>query len=377
MARSACAALLAASLVTGCAGGLASSPPTPRSSDNPDAGATSSPPIPSATRPTFTPTASLEARLDRVLAVDFNGSALVAKDGQVLYAKGIGYADRAKDQRNAPDTRFRLGSITKQFTAMGVLMLESRGLVGLDDAACGFLDVCPPGWDAITIGHLVSHTSGIANYTDLPDLEQWGPLTPAEIVAKVEDIPLAGRPGDSFAYSNTGYVLLGMIIERVSGMSYEEFLEDGIFEPLGMRDSGYDHGDRGVAQGYRVAFVPADAIDMSVPYAAGALYSTVLDLQRWDAALSAAELVPAADMIRYFRPLAADTGLGGLGYAYGLFVGQEDGHEIQAHGGAINGFSTFMARYPDDGVLVVLLANREMGGLEIIASTAARLVRGG
>lgn len=201
-------------------------------------------------------------------------------------------------------------------------------------------------------------------------------MTPAEIVAKIEGIPLAGEPGKAFAYTNTGYVLLGMIIERVSGTSHEQFLQDEIFDPLGMRDSGYDHGDQGVTRGYKLAFVPADVIDMSVPFAAGALYSTVLDLQRWDEALSAGELIPAADVARYFSPLVADTGLAGLGYAHGLFVGEEDGHAIQAHGGGINGFSTYLARYPDDGVLVVLLANRETAGLDMIASTAAKLARG-
>ena len=170
------------------------------------------------------------------------------------------------------------------------------------------MDTCPDGWDVVTIEHLLSHSSGIANFTDQPGFDLTKAATPAETVASVADIPLAFEPGASFAYSNTGYVLLGMVIERASGLDYETFLEQHIFEPLGMADSGYEHGDTpGLAVGYASEFEEADALDMSVPYAAGGLYSTVLDLQRWVDALDADALVDAAAMQRFVTPLADTT----------------------------------------------------------------------
>ena len=175
--------------------------------------------------------------------------------------------------------------------------------------------------------------------------------TPAETVASVADIPLVFEPGASFAYSNTGYVLLGMVIERASGLDYETFLRQHIFEPLGMADSGYEHGDTpGLAVGYVSEFDKAGELDMSVPYAAGGLYSTVLDLQRWADALDADALVDAAAMQRFLTPLADTTDRWPFGYAFGVFVGDEDGRRVVSHDGGINGFYTHLAWYPDDGL---------------------------
>ena len=332
-------------------------------------------PTPSGPTPTASP--GLEARLDKMLAtVDFNGTALLARDGETLYAKGIGFADQARNLPNSPQTRFRLASITKQFTAMAILILESRGELTAADRVCDYLATCPKGWAVITIEHLLDHTSGISEYVALPDVDLTTRVTPAQIVASVADIPLQGTLGETFSYTNTGYVLLGMIIEKVSGRSYERFLRDEILGPVGMDDTGYEHGDEGVAQGYKLGFVPADPLDMSIPYAAGALYSTVLDLQRWDAALYTEKLAPAAAMERYFTPLIESTGWGNFGYAYGWLAGEEDGHRLEQHAGGINGFATYIARYPDEHILVVVLSNRESAqGLNSFASTAARLAR--
>ena len=165
-----------------------------------------------------------------------------------------------------------------------------------------------------------------------------------------------------------------MVVERASGLDYETFLEQHIFEPLGMADSGYEHGDTpGLAVGYASAFEEADALDMSVPYAAGGLYSTVLDLQRWVDALDADALVDAAAMQRFVTPLADTTD---FGYAYGVFVGDEDGRRLVSHAGVINGFSTHLAWYPDDGLMIALLTNREKGpDLSMTATRAAALAR--
>ena len=254
-----------------------------------------------------TPTAApdLASQLREILGTDFNGSALVSRDGDLLFAEGIGMADDANGIPNTPKTRFRLGSVTKQFTAMAVLMLASLGLLRTTDPVCDYMDTCPDEWDVVTIEHLLSHSSGIANFTDQPGFDLMKAATPADTVASVADIPLAFEPGASFAYSNTGYVLLGMVIERASGLDYETFLEQHIFEPLGMADSGYEHGDTpGLAVGYASAFEEADALDMSVPYAAGGLYSTVLDLPALGGRARRYALVDAQAMQRFVTPLA-------------------------------------------------------------------------
>ena len=317
----------------------------------------------------------LASRFRNLLGTSFNGSALVSRDGDVLFAEGLGMADEANGIPNTPETRFRLGSITKQFTAMAVLMLMSQGLVKTTDPVCDYLDSCPDGWDVVTIEHLVSHTSGIASFTDQPGFDPTRAATPADTVASVADIPLAFEPGASFAYNNTGYVLLGMVIERASGLAYETFLEQHVFEPLGMADSGYEHGDTpGLAVGYAREFNEADALDMSVPYAAGGLYSTVLDLQRWVDALDAHALVDAGAMQRFVTPLTLIPDGYDNSYAYGVLVGDEDGRRVISHDGGINGFTTYLAWYPDDGLTIALLTNRQDGpNLYTIATPAAAL----
>ena len=336
---------------------------------------------PTVAAPTPSPTAApdLEAELDSLLGTDFNGSALVVKDGTVLYAKGIGMADDANKIANTPSTRFRIGSITKQFTAMAILILESRGLVKQGDPVCDYLDTCPKAWSGVTIEHLLDHTSGIADFTEQPDFDSMRAATPAETVASVAKIPLEWTPGTSFGYTNTGYVLLGMVIEKASGKPYEAFLQDEIFGPLGMKDSGYEHGDTpGLAVGYADGFEEAEPLDMSVPYAAGGLYSTVLDLQRWEEALYTEQLAPAADMARYFTPLWDNTDLLGFGYAYGIYVGDERGSQRVWHDGGINGFYAGLSRYSDDHIAVALLTNRESSpDLFMLTRAAAEIAREG
>ena len=336
-------------------------------------------PAPATPAPTPTAEPDLEAELDSLLGIDFNGSALVAKDGKVIYAKGIGMADHANKIANKLETRFRIGSITKQFTAMAILILESRGLVKQGDPVCDFLDTCPKGWSGVTIEHLLDHTSGIADFTEQPDFDSMRAATSAETVASIAKIPLEWTPGKSFGYTNTGYVLLGMVIEKASGKSYEAFLQDEIFGPLGMKDSGYEHGDTpGLAVGYADGFEEAEPLDMSVPYAAGGLYSTVLDLETWEEALYGEQLVPAADMARYFTPLVDSTDRTGFGYAYGQYVGDERGSQLVSHDGGINGFYAQLSRYPDDHITVVLLTNRESSpDLGSLARVAAKIAREG
>jgi len=165
------------------------------------------------------------------------------------------------------------------------------------------------------------------------------------------------------------------VIERASGMSYEAFLQQRIFDPLAMSDSGYDHDGSGLAVGYSSGFTLADPIDMSVPYAGGGLYSTVLDMERWDKALDGESLVSTSMIERFFTPIATTTDRVDMGYAHGVYVGRERGRLLQAHDGGINGFYTHFGRYPDDHLSVVLLTNREEGpDLGILARLIADAV---
>ncbi len=193
----------------------------------------------------------LAARMDQQVRAyadqqKFSGCVLVAREGKVVFSKGYGLANAEYGIPNTPATKFRLGSITKQFTATAILMLEQQGKLKVEDAVRKYVDDCPGAWQPVTLHHLLTHTSGIPNFTSFPDYVRTMPLPspPAETLKRFRDKPLAFEPGTKFSYSNSGYVLLGYIIERVSGRSYEEFLQKQIFGPLGMSDTGYDHPER-------------------------------------------------------------------------------------------------------------------------------------
>ncbi len=173
----------------------------------------------------------------------FSGVVLVARDGHVLFQKAYGMANREHEVPNRLDTKFRMASVTKQFTAMAVMILAERGKLDLNDPICKYVESCPKTWANITVRHLLNHTSGIADFTGFPDNDHYErlPMTPLETIARFRDKPLEFLPGERFRYDNSGYLLLGYIIERASGQRYEDFLRKNIYEPLGMSDSGYDH----------------------------------------------------------------------------------------------------------------------------------------
>jgi CubicO group peptidase (beta-lactamase class C family) len=215
----------------------------------------------------------------------FSGSVLVAHDGDVLLTKGYGLADREHEVPNTPHTKFRIGSITKQFTAMAILLLQAQGKLSVEDRVCQHVEECPDAWQEMTIHQLLTHTSGIPNFTDSPDYHTTRTeySTPAQTIARFADQPLDFPPGEEWSYSNSGYIVLGSIIQQASGDPYQTFLQKNVFEPLQLADTGYD--DESVilkhrADGYKNTLSHADYIDMSIPYAAGGLYSTVEDLYR-------------------------------------------------------------------------------------------------
>jgi len=307
----------------------------------------------------------------------FMGTALVAQNGKVLLSKGYGFANAEWDIPNSPSTKFRLGSITKQFTAACILLLEERGKLKIDDPVKKYMPDAPAAWDKITIFHVLTHTSGIPSFTGFPDYRSTEAFatTPEKLVARFRDKPLDFQPGEKWSYSNSGYVLLGYLIEKISGQSYSDFVQQNIFTPLGMKDSGYDSNSAIImhrASGYTQEeghMANAGFIHMSIPFSAGALYSTTEDLLRWEEGLFGGKLLSPASLQKMTTPFKQD-------YAFGLAVHAVNGHKIIEHGGGIEGFNTELAYYPDDKLVIAVLGNLNGGAPEAIAAKLASVVHG-
>ena len=352
-------------------------------------------PISPTTAPTQTPTAEaqLTSQIDDFITAlakqdRFSGSILVAKEGQVLISKGYGMANLELDVPNTPQTKFRIGSITKQFTAMAILQLQQQGKLNVQDPICQYIRDCPQAWQPITIHHLLTHTSGIKDYTSFPNFSDFGKqsMSPIELIELFRDLPLEFTPGESWNYSNSGYILLGYIIEAVSGEPYGIFLLKNIFIPLQMEDTGYDNNHtilKNRADGYFSSTANADYFDQSVAYAAGGLYSTVEDLFRWDQALYTDVLIPQALRVEMFTPfspipVSPSDAIpdGDISYGYGWRIGTQLGHPWTFHTGTGYGFHNLINRYPDDKVFIVLLGNRESAVLGDISREIAQMVFG-
>ena len=325
-------------------------------------------------------------KLDKLVATyaeygQFNGSILVAEKGKIIYKKGFGLANMEWNIPNRADTKHRLGSITKQFTSMLIMQLVQQNKLKLNVPISTYLPDYPkPNGDLITIHHLLSHTSGTPNFTSFPN---YGELMsesyrPAGLVKLFADSVLRFKPGEKFEYSNSGYILLGLIIEKVTGKSYEQVLKENILTPLKMNNTGYDHGGTVIknrSSGYErngLGYVNATYIDMSVPFAAGALYSTVEDLYLWDQALYANQLLRKENGDLLFGKHISIGGSAYYGYGWvtsEIPVGrtQEKVHVI-SHSGGINGFGTLITRIPSDKSLIVLLDNTGGGHLQQITT---------
>ena len=300
----------------------------------------------------------------------FNGSVLVADAGKVIYKKGFGLANMEWEIPNSADTKFRIGSVTKQFTAALILQLVEEGKIKLDGKITDYLpDYRKDTGDKVTIHHLLNHTSGIPSYTGLPGFfanESRNPYSVKDFVKKFASGDLEFEPGSKFSYNNSGYFLLGAIIEQITGKPYARVLQERIFDPLGMRDTGYDlHSPliKKRAWGYQKTpdgYVNAAYLDMSLPYAAGSLYSTVEDLYKWDQALYENKIISAESKRLMFTP-----GLSNYGYGFNIReqpIGKtEQKVKITAHGGGINGFNSSFTRVVDQKHLIVILDNVGLG----------------
>jgi CubicO group peptidase (beta-lactamase class C family) len=355
-------ALMMAALLAACA------PPTP--------------PLP--TVPAATPTAVVTPTAEPGLALDgylsslndqdlFTGSVLVARNGEVLLAKGYGLADEAQGVPNTPQTKFRIGQLTTPLTTMAIMLLQAEGKLDVQDSVCDYMADCPSGWQAITLHHLLTSTGGIYPFVLLPEFRD-GKATPVA-VTEVIDL-LRAQPFDSDArwrtdgegthYNHSDFFLLGAIIEQVSGQTYGQFLRERILDPLGMTRSGYDEDLDGLALGYRRAadIAVADLADPSWMYAAAGLFSTVEDLYRFDQALYTERLVPQAALDAVFTEHVTlyevpGSGTGYNYYGYGWAITTVEGHCVIWHWGNIDGYSSYLGRYVDDGLTVIVLSNQE------------------
>jgi len=319
---------------------------------------------------------ALHARLDSVVSAaigagEFSGVVLVADHGRVVYERAAGEANREWHVPNTIDTRFRIASTTKQFTAALVLRLVEDGLLRLDARVADYLPDYPrPQGERVTLRQLLTHTAGLPDYPRLPgfyEREATRSHTTAELLALFDSLPLAAESGARWSYSNSDYVVLGAIVERVTGQRYADALRARLLDPLGLRDTGYDDAEPIVerrAAGYvrtKDGLVNAPYIDPSTVFAAGMLHSTAHDLLRWATLLREGRVFRDPASAREMFAAHAETGLPLGGYGYGVFVGTQTlgGRPVRViqHGGTINGFTAGFWRMPDDDRVVVVLDN--------------------
>lgn len=292
----------------------------------------------------------------------FQGAALVAIDSQVIIARGYGQANLEFKTPNTPQTKFFIGSITKQFTAAAILKLQEMGKLNVHDPLAEHLPYYPgPAAEKITIHHLLTHTAGLPNYTDVPEIldQRTEAIAPTELMEYFMHQPLLFEPGEKFHYSNSGYIVLGAVVEAVSGQSYEAFLHRYILRPAGMHNSGYGRREAAIpnrASGYTVDEardpIIAVPIHFSVLHTAGALYSTAEDLLAWSLALRDGSVLDDS----LVNAMLSDHG---HGYGYGWSIDSTYGHKHCFHGGYLDGFNTTIEIWPDSALTVVVLSNED------------------
>ena len=307
-----------------------------------------------------------------------------------MWARGYGMASLEYQVPNSPQTRFRLGSVTKQFTAAAILQLQERGLLDVQAPVSTYLPDYPEG-ERITLHQLLTHTAGLPNLTSFPDYGEWMrlPITLDELVARFKDLPLEFEPGEKYRYSNSGYILLTKVIETVSGQSYAEYLKKNLLHPLGMENTGYEHPlavIEGLASGYELTndgYQRAEYINMSVPQGAGGLYSTVEDLARWNQFLFDEEvrdekLLKEGTLVTMTSPLVPMEldEASHLFYGYGLVIGKQPERLSIGHGGGINGFVSNLIFLPDANLTIAVLCNVTWVNPERIARDLAAIVLG-
>lgn len=307
----------------------------------------------------------IRARLGKLTEGETHGVAvLVARDGKIVFQSGFGLADIAKKTPVTPETKFRIGSVTKQFTAAAILRLAEDGKLSLTDPLAKFFPEFPRGGE-FTLHHLLTHTSGIHSYTDKPDFigNVSKPVEPGQLIARFKDDPPDFAPGTGFHYNNSAYFLTGEIVAKVSGKPLAAYLRETFFEPLGMKDTGIfvnASPPAGIAVGYSFEqdkATPALDWDMSWAGGAGALYSTVGDLFRWNEGLFGGKVIKESSLKMQITPVTLPAGVDGMKYGYGLVASELRGLPALGHGGGLNGWSSDLLRLPQQRCTVVALTN--------------------
>jgi CubicO group peptidase (beta-lactamase class C family) len=336
------------------------------------------------------PTSALETQVDAYLAPmaqrgDFSGAVLLARGGTILFSRGYGMASLEYDIPNTPQTKFRVASITKTFTALAIMQLQQQGKLKIGDSICTYLPDCPATWQPVTIEQLLTHTSGIPDALNCPDCRRppiRASMTIPETIETVtrfyQDVPLVTEAGSTYSYSNLGYGLLGYIIETASGQRYEEYLKASIFDPLAMQNTGQDHSSlvlKNRATGYATINTLADYNNIDLAYAAGGLYTSAEDLYQWDQALYGEKLLPAKPRDALFEPRVHVTDSDGeYDYGYGWHLSQRAGHAAVWHGGLLPGFRSILMRYPAERATVIILCNIETVDIDTISNRLAEML---
>ena len=326
----------------------------------------------------------MDIYLQRLFKEDEPGvSVIVTQNNETVFRKSYGLANLEWELPLQPDHIFRLGSITKQFTAVAILKLFERGQLDLQEDIKTFLPNYPTHGYHISVEHLLTHTSGIKSYTNLPE---WLALFRTDF--KVEEMiekfcyhPMEFSPGSKFNYNNSSYFLLGAIIEKVSGQTYAQYIEENIFKPLGMKNSCYDMTDRIIPRrvaGYKLTpdgFRNADYLSMSQPYAAGSLASNVDDLAIWDAALYTEKLLKQETLQMAWKPYTLSSGET-TRYGYGWAIADFEGTRVIKHSGGIHGFINDAIRLPDEKIYAAVLSNRGIPFPDILTYQLASIAAG-
>jgi CubicO group peptidase (beta-lactamase class C family) len=314
------------------------------------------------------PSAYIDAFYSSLKGRETSGIAvLVARDGEILYKKGFGFADIKNKIPATPDTKFRIGSVTKQFTAAAILKLQESNLISVNDKLSKFIPDFPRG-DEVTIHQLLTHISGIHSYTNKHDFTETviNPITPDSLVNLIKKDPYDFNPGEQFSYNNSGYFLLGYIISKVSGQTYDEYLKTTFFDPLGMNNTGIHYAGiklSNEAKGYNnngSKYIETMNWNMSWAGAAGAIYSTVDDLLKWNQALYGGKVLNEKSMKAALTTVTLTTGNPlPMQYAYGLVHSYYRGQPIISHGGGLHGFITQLAYFPKEKLSVVMFSNAD------------------
>ena len=337
--------------------------------------------------PTPTPTPSFATQADAFLTQGvawqaFSGVVQVTQNGKVLFSKGYGMADWEQQVPNTLNTKFRIASLTKAFTAMAILMLQEQGKLHVQDHLCTYIAQCPPAWQPITLHELLTHTAGIPVLQNVSA----NPTTPEELIALYNHVPLDFPAGTKWEYSNEGYQALGYVIERVSGQSYASFIEQHILAPLHMSASGFDlPAGQSIAQGYMYWKINGAPIspypaNFTFLYANGGLYSTVEDLQRWDQSLTTPTLVSQQELSAMFTPYVAvppsSDRYTGAHYGYGWNIAQEGSLRVISHDGHYPGagYRAFNAWYPDQKTSIIILDNLDTTNPVFIANALENML---